>query len=194
MRYEPDLSRSTYPTHTHITQHTHTDLFKPGSFDQALHDCDFVAHCASPFQFKDPEDPQKGFVDPAVNGTLNVLSSALKSKTVKRVVLTSSCAAISWGDPTKHPDGGASHVWSEDDWQTDNTLTNRPYRYSKRLAEEAAWDFVKKHKDCFDLAVINPSFVLGPVLSTRVDAASVKYMKSLLDGSSSKTFPITFGT
>jgi len=153
-----------------------------------------VAHCASPFQFADPDDPQKGFVDPAVNGTLNVLNSALKSKTVKRVVLTSSCAAISWGDPSKHPDGGVSHVWNEDDWQTDNTLTNKPYRYSKRLAEEAAWDFVKRHKNCFDLAVINPSFVLGPVLSTRVDAASVKYMKSLLDGSSSTTFPITFGT
>ncbi len=57
----------------------------------------YIAHCASPFQFSAPGgDPQTGFVDPALNGTNNVLSAALRAGSVKRMVFTSSCAAVSW--------------------------------------------------------------------------------------------------
>jgi len=54
-----------------------------------------VLHTASPFQFA-VSDPQKDLVDPALKGTLNVLHAAAKSGTVKRVVVTSSCAAVAW--------------------------------------------------------------------------------------------------
>lgn len=63
---------------------------------------------------------------------------------------------------------------------------------SKRLAEHAAWDFVATHK-CFELATICPSFVLGPVLSPRVDAESVKFMKALIDGSLKEVGGAAFG-
>jgi len=172
------------------------DLMVEGSFLKAFAGCTFVIHCASPFQFRTPGgDAQKGFVDPALKGTLNVLNCAKNCYgSVKRVVLTSSCAAISWGDASKHPDGGKGHVWTEDDWQEDCTLTSSPYRLSKRLAEQAAWKFVGAADVDFDLAVICPAFVLGPVLSPRLDAASVKHMKTLLDGSAQKTMTVTFGT
>jgi nucleoside-diphosphate-sugar epimerase/uncharacterized cupin superfamily protein len=170
------------------------DLLINGSFDAAVAGCDYVIHCASPFQFTAPGgDGQTGFVDPAVNGTLNVLAAAAASPSVKRVVLTSSCAAVAWQDASIHPDGGAAHVWNEDDWQTDSTLESSSYRLSKRLAEQAAWAFVSRDDVTFDLATICPSFVLGPVLSSRVAAASVKYMKSLLDCSTAETFVVRFG-
>ena len=170
------------------------DLMREGTFDEAIRGCHYVHHCASPFTTNNVDDPEKTFVRPAVDGTLNVLRSASRSsETVKRVILTSSCAAITWGRASKHPDGGKSHVWSEDDWQTDNSLTFGPYRHSKSLAEKAAWDFIRKDKS-FELVVICPSFVLGPVLNSRSDASSIKYMISLLNGKSETTNPITYGT
>ena len=72
------------------------DLLTPGSYDQAMQGCELVFHTASPFIVA-VKDPQKDLVDPAVKGTTNVLESANKTTTVKRVVLTSSCASI-YGD------------------------------------------------------------------------------------------------
>ena len=75
---------------------------------------------------------------------------------VKRVVLTSSIAAVS----------GSSYLngktYSEDDW---SDMTNiAPYPKSKTLAEKAAWDFLKEreknNETSFELAVINPGFVI----------------------------------
>ena len=89
----------------------------------------------SPFFFRAPEGDGNNFVKPAVEGTKNVLAAVEKVGTVKRIVLTSSCAAIAWGDSSNHPDA-PNVVWTEDDWQTDNTLQKGAYRMSKRLAEE----------------------------------------------------------
>jgi nucleoside-diphosphate-sugar epimerase len=169
------------------------DLTLDKSFEEALKGCDYVHHCASPFTTQSVSDPEKTFVRPAVDGTLNIMRAAERAKTVKRVILTSSCAAVTWGHASKHPDGGHSHVWSEDDWQTDNSLTFGPYRHSKSLAERAAWDFVRA-SGAFELVVICPSFVLGPVLNSRADASSIQYMISLLNGKSKTTNPITYGT
>jgi dihydroflavonol-4-reductase len=60
-----------------------------------------------------------------VNGTRNVLEAARQAGTVKRVVLTSSCAAVTWQDAKSH-EGGEEYVWTEDDWQEDNTLEKGP--------------------------------------------------------------------
>lgn len=66
------------------------DLLKAGDFDDVVKGADFVLHTASPF-FTDTSDPQKDLVDPAVNGTTNVLNAAGKAG-IKRVVITSSVA------------------------------------------------------------------------------------------------------
>ncbi len=149
------------------------DLLNDGAFDTIVADCDFVLHTASPY-FVDVKDPQKELVEPAVKGTENVLSACAKSPKVKRVVLTSSMAAI-----TDEPD--SNKVFSEADWNTRSSLKRNPYYYSKTLAEKAAWDFVDKHASNFDLVVINPFLVCGPSLGPGLNESN-KIIKDLLSG------------
>ena len=70
-----------------------TDLLQPGSYKEAMEGCELIYHTASPFK-TDVKDPQKELIEPAVNGTENVLNSAKEVSSVKRVIVTSSCAAI----------------------------------------------------------------------------------------------------
>ena len=106
-------------------------------FSAYVMDVDTIMHMASPYVIN-VKDPQRDLVDPAVNGTVSMLKSAAKSKSVKRVVLTSSVAAI-----TDEPDG---RVLTEADWNTGSSLTRNPYYYSKTLAERAAWDFMGQER------------------------------------------------
>jgi len=154
------------------------DLLKEGSFDEAVKGAQIVFHTASPFPAANPQDPQKDLIDPAVQGTLNVLRSVDKSGTVKRVVLTSSVAAIARGKPE-------SYRYSEKDWNLESKIETAPYPLSKKLAEEAAWKFAKGKT--WELAVICPSFVIGPILSDRQDATSIKAIKALLEGKYKET-------
>ena len=166
------------------------DLLEPNCWDAVLDGCEIVHHCASPFFFTTPGgDPMNGFVKPALQGTRNVLLAAIKAN-VKRVVLTSSCAAITWGHVNNHPQQ-ESHIWTEDDWQKDNTLENGAYRFSKRVAEQEAWKLV--HNTAVELVTICPSFVLGPILSPRADAASIMFMRSMCDGTTEKMAASAFG-
>mmetsp|Transcript_8746 Transcript_8746/g.11763 ORF Transcript_8746/g.11763 Transcript_8746/m.11763 type:complete len:333 (-) Transcript_8746:101-1099(-) len=165
------------------------DLLKEGSFDQAMKGAEYLHHCASPFYMKVPPGSDGTyFTEPAQKGTRNVLESAKKAGTIKRVVVTSSCAAVTWDNRDSHPQG-SQHRWCEDDWQLDATIEKSAYRLSKRLAEEEAWKF----KDTFSIATICPAFILGPVLSSRADAQSVMFMKCLIDGSRPEIRPISLG-
>ncbi len=139
-------------------------LLDEGVFDEVVARCDYVLHTASPYVL-DVEDPQKDLVEPAVNGTTNVLAACKKAGGVKRVVLTSSIAAI-----TDQPD--SSHVYTEDDWNDRSSLSRNPYYYSKTLAERAAWDYLEKEaKGAFELVVINPSIVIGPSLTKALNTS-----------------------
>ena len=131
------------------------DLLTPGAFDDAVRDSEYVIHTASPYAM-DVADPQRDLVDPAVGGTISVLGSCREADSMRRVVLTSSVAAI-----TDQADG---HLNTESDWNTRSSLTRNPYYYSKTLAEQAAWQFMEAGKPGFDLVVINPFFVIGPSL------------------------------
>eukprot|EP00891_Asterochloris_glomerata_P006503 jgi/Astpho2/6503/Aster-06963 len=166
-----------------LTLHA-ADLLKKGSFDKVVDGAHFVFHTASPFQ-RDVEDPQKDLVDPALMGTRNVLSAAVKSKaTVKRVVLTSSFAAVKSNQ--KGPSNGK--LFTEDDWNVESKCDKAgAYSHSKTVAEQAAWEIAKK--DDLDLCVINPTFVLGPVISDRTDATSIKSVKGLLEGTQDSLMP-----
>ena len=129
------------------------DLGSPDSFAPAIGGCDYVIHTASPYVLS-VADPQRDLVEPAVAGTTAVLEAALAATTVRRVVMTSSLAAV-----TDEPD----RVFTEADWNIKSSLTRNPYYFSKTAAEMAAWDFAKAHPG-FDLVVINPSYVVGPSL------------------------------
>jgi nucleoside-diphosphate-sugar epimerase len=125
---------------------------------------EWVLHTASPFHFN-VTDTKRDLLDPAINGTTGILK-AIKAHapSVKRVVVTSSFAAIV--DPKGKPEG---YEYSEKDWNpiTEEEAVSSPqlgYRASKTFAERAAWDFVEKEKPNFTLATVNPPLVFGPVV------------------------------
>jgi nucleoside-diphosphate-sugar epimerase len=156
------------------------DLLEEGSYAEAIKNCELVFHTASPFTM-DVKDPQKELIDPAKLGTRNVLEQANKTPSVKRVVLTSSCAAI-YGDNSdlkETPNG----VFTEEIWNTSSSLKHQPYSYSKTVAEREAWRIVNE-QDRWDLVVINPSLVLGPAINpTAVTSESFNIVKQFGNGS-----------
>ncbi|XP_021772104.1 cinnamoyl-CoA reductase 1-like [Chenopodium quinoa] len=162
------------------------NLLEEGSFDAVLERCEGVFHIASPF-FLDIKDPEAELLDPAVKGTLNVLESCAKFPSIKRVVLTSSMAAISHNGKPLTPE-----VVVDETWFTDPNLVRESkmwYVLSKILAEEAAWKFVKEKG--IDMVSINPAVVIGPLLQPTLNT-SAAVIVSLFDGS--ETFNnMTFG-
>ncbi|KAI7742780.1 hypothetical protein M8C21_018512 [Ambrosia artemisiifolia] len=89
------------------------NLLEEGSFDAAVEGCDGVFHTASPF-YHNVTDPQAELIDPAVKGTLNVLGSCSKASSVKRVVLTSSIAAVAYNGRPRTPDVVVDETWFSD--------------------------------------------------------------------------------
>jgi nucleoside-diphosphate-sugar epimerase len=135
------------------------DLTSDRGWKDAVAGCTYVQHVASPFPAAVPKD-EMALIRPAVDGALRVLNACAASGTVKRVVMTSSVAAVAFG----HTDGHGT-VRTEADWSKVENC--EPYQKSKTLAERAAWDFVNglPSDRRFELAVINPGFVLGPLLN-----------------------------
>lgn len=154
------------------------DLLKYGSFDEAAKGAEAIIHVASPFIIK-VKDAQKELVDPAVNGTKNVLNAATLSGTVQKIVLTSSLASI-LGDSIDMQKQGLSE-FTEAHWNTSSSLTHQPYSFSKVSAEKAAWEKANAQK-IWELVVINPGFVLGPSLTKTSDSESIKIMQDMLKG------------
>lgn len=154
------------------------DLLEPGSYAQAMAGCDVVFHTASPFTTR-VKDPQKELIDPALIGTRNVLDQATQTPSVKRVVLTSSCAAI-YSDAVdcQAAPGG---VLTEEVWNTTSSLAYQPYSYSKTLAEQEAWRIAKAQAQ-WRLVVVNPSLVIGPATNPQPSSESFHYVRQLGDG------------
>ncbi|MEM8996592.1 MAG: aldehyde reductase [Acidobacteriota bacterium] len=155
------------------------DLLHDGSYAAAMRDCSIVFHTASPFTI-DVKDPQKELVDPAVLGTRNVLEEANRQGSVRRVVVTSSCAAI-YGDNAdcRSAPGG---TLTEEIWNLTSSLDHQPYSYSKTQAEKAAWEIAER-QGRWDLVVVNPSFVLGPGIHPHATSESFAMVKQFGDGS-----------
>ena len=156
-----------------------SDLLVDGSYDEAMKDCTIVFHTASPFT-SNYKDPQKDLVDPAVKGTNNVLQSAIRTPSVKKVVLTSSCAAIYTDaiDVESAPGG----ILTEGIWNTTASLDYQPYSYSKTMAEKKAWEIAESQSQ-WQLVSVNPSLVMGPPLNTRsITSESFTILKQMGDG------------
>ena len=155
------------------------DLNRVGSFDEAVRGAEIVIHTASPFFLDDKNDPQKNLVDPAVNGTKNILESVNRSESVIRVVLTSSVAAI-YGDNQDMLKGGHK-VLTEEIWNSSSSLKHNAYSYSKTEAEKVAWK-MEKEQTRWSLVTIHPGFVLGPSLTKRKDSTSIETLLRILRG------------
>ncbi|NPD47086.1 MULTISPECIES: NAD-dependent epimerase/dehydratase family protein [unclassified Lentimicrobium] len=155
------------------------DLLQNASYEEAMKDCELVYHTASPF-INSVKDPQRDLIDPALLGTRNVLDSVNKTESVKRVVLTSSCAAVI-GDTIDLLDlpGG---IADEENWNTTSNLKHQAYSYSKTLAEKEAWK-MNEEQGRWDLVVINPTLVLGPGINPISTSESFNLIKQMGDGS-----------
>jgi dihydroflavonol-4-reductase len=150
------------------------DLTADAGWPEAIAGCDFVLHVASPFPPGIPKNEDE-LIIPAREGALRVLRAA-RAAGVKRVVLTSSFAAIGYGHRlTDRP-------FSEQAWTDPNGDDVTAYIKSKTLAERAAWDFIAREGNALELAVVNPVGVLGPVLGPDY-STSIQLVQRLLDGS-----------
>jgi dihydroflavonol-4-reductase len=150
------------------------DLEEDAGWLQAVAGCDYVLHVASPFPAGVPKREDELIV-PAREGSLRVLRAS-RDAGVKRVVLTSSFAAIGYGTGEK----AKNAPFDEKDW-TNPTADVTAYVKSKTLAERAAWEFIAREGANLELSVVNPVLVLGPVLGADL-STSIALIKRMLDG------------
>ncbi len=149
------------------------DLEKDAGWSEAVAGCDHVLHVASPFPSGIPANEDELIV-PAREGALRVLRAS-RDAGVKRVVLTSSFAAIGYGHkPQTAP-------FDETSWTEPNGDDVRPYVKSKTLAERAAWDFIAREGRDLELSVVNPVAVFGPVLAADY-STSILLVQRMMDG------------
>ena len=150
------------------------DLLEDDGWEDAMWDCDYLMHVASPFVIEDPKDENE-LIKPAKEGTLRALNAAKKAG-IKRVVLTSSVAAVN-----SHMMSGTSDHTT---WTDINSKYVTPYQKSKTIAEKAAWDFYNNQdsNNRIELAVINPGGVMGPQLGNDLGGASTQIVSQLISG------------
>ena len=150
------------------------DLMDDAGWDKAPRDCTFVQHIASPFELKKPKD-RNDLIRPAVEGTRRALEAAL-SANVRRVVQTSSAAAIHYGYP---PD--RTEPFTAADWSRTEGPDVTAYTESKTRAELEAWSIMEAAGRRHDLVSINPTIVLGPLLGEDIGTSAIA-VKRLIDG------------
>lgn len=149
------------------------DLEKEAGWAEAMAGCEFVLHIASPFPATIPKHDDE-LVRPARDGALRALRAS-RDAGVKRVVLTSSFAAIGYGHPP------SNRPFDETDWTDPDSRGLSAYARSKTVAERAAWDFIAREGQGLELAVVNPVGIFGPLLGAHYPA-SIGLVKRMLDG------------
>ncbi len=160
------------------------DLTADAGWEQALAGADHVLHVASPFPAAVPRHEDE-LIIPAREGALRVLRAA-HAAGVRRVVLTSSFAAIGYGPLS------VGKIFTEQDWTDPEAPGVSAYVKSKTLAERAAWDYVAGEGRGMELAVVNPVGVLGPVLCADF-STSIQLVSRMLDGSVPGLPQLSFG-
>ncbi|MBM7116439.1 NAD-dependent epimerase/dehydratase family protein [Archangium primigenium] len=149
------------------------DLQADAGWADAVRGCTYVLHVASPFPPGEPQHEDE-LIRPARDGALRVLRAA-RDAGVRRVVMTSSFAAVGYGHPPRDTPFDETH------WTDTQSPGATAYVKSKTLAERAAWDFIAREGGALELVVINPVGVFGPVLGADF-ASSVLLLKRMLEG------------
>jgi nucleoside-diphosphate-sugar epimerase len=149
------------------------DLTADKNWLEAMIGCDYVLHIASPIFLRLPKNEDE-MIRPAVDGTLRVLKAAREAG-VKRVIMTSNFGAVGYSHKDKNT------IITEESWTNPNEKGLSTYNKSKVLAEQAAWDFIKKEGGSLELSVINPMGIFGPSLSSDL-SSGFEMLKKLLDG------------
>ncbi|WP_203292637.1 SDR family oxidoreductase [Maricaulis parjimensis] len=162
------------------------DLTRDEGWAEAMAGIDYVQHVASPFPMTEPKSADD-LIIPARDGALRALKAA-KAAGVKRVVLTSSVAAVDNGWGPEGPETYDETCWT----QLDGPEPVPFYSQSKTIAERAAWDYVEGEGKGLELAVINPSAILGPVMSADV-STSIALVSRPLTNDLPAYPPLSFG-
>ncbi len=160
------------------------DLLQDEGWASATKGCEFVLHVASPFPARVPDDENE-IIQPAVEGTIRVMRAA-RDAGVRRLVLTSSFAAIGYGHPQQ------DKPFTEANWTNLKSRDVLPYVKSKTLAEHEAWNFMGRERGGLELAVVNPVGVFGPVLGPDF-STSILIVQRLLEGAVPGCPKIWFG-
>ena len=151
------------------------DLNGDTGWREACSGCSGVLHVASPIPARAPKNDDE-LVRPARDGTLRVLNAA-RDAGVRRVVMTSSTAAVAYGQ------GGRSQPFTEADWSDPSDRSDSSaYERSKMIAERAAWDWHSREEAALELVTVCPGAIIGPVLGGDF-SASLDLVKKLMDGS-----------
>ncbi len=151
------------------------DLEADAGWREACSGCSGVLHVASPFPARSPRHDDE-LVRPARDGALRVLGAA-RDASVRRVVMTSSTAAVAYGH------GGRSQPFTEADWSDPGDRSDSSaYERSKMIAERAAWDWHAREGGALELVTVCPGAVIGPVLG-RDFSPSLDIVRKLMDGS-----------
>ncbi len=148
------------------------DLLEAGSLDAALEGCDALIHTAAAVILAAP-DPQEQIIDVAVKGTRNVLDSVARTPSVRRIVMTSSIAAVMSYDQQ-------DKTYTEDDWCTSDDIWLDPYGMGKTQSERLLWEFADKHADRVQAVAINPSVVIGRPLAKHHIRSSLAFIRDLV--------------
>ncbi|KAK6143941.1 hypothetical protein DH2020_024289 [Rehmannia glutinosa] len=158
------------------------DLLRYDSIAAAVSGAAGVIHVASPCVVDEVHDPQRELLDPAVRGTINVLTAA-KELGVRRVVVTSSISAMVAG-----PNCMADAVMNEDCWADEEYCKHNGlwYPLSKILAEKAAWEFAEKNG--LDIVVVNPGTVMGTIIPPAINASMLLTLRLLQGTEVSENF------
>lgn len=146
-------------------------LTDAGSWHKAVAGCDTIFHVASPVPTIQPKNPDE-VIRPAREGTLNVLNAA-RDNGVRRLVVTSSVAAVSHGGHDEN--ASLNQQYSAANWSDPDDTALSPYSVSKTVAELAAWDFCRENH--LDLTTVNPALVLGPALEADYGSSLEALMK-----------------
>ena len=165
----------------HLNVYT-MNLTEDAGWDEGMAGCDYLLHVASPISLERTDEDY--FVKPAIDGVNRALSFA-KKHGVKKVVLTSSVAAIF--DTMEKKD-----IYDESDWSDPDNPHISAYSKSKTLAEKAAWDFLEKENHPFELAVINPALVVGASISGDIGESN-KAVAMVAGGKMPVAVPLMFG-
>lgn len=160
------------------------DLTADAGWAEAAAGCGYVLHVASPFPLAVPRHEDELIV-PAREGALRVLRAA-RAAGVRRVVQTSSFAAVGYGHPQ------VDRPFTEHDWSKPDGQGITAYAKSKTLAERAAWDFMAREGGDMELSVVNPVGVFGPVLSADF-STSIEIVKRMMDGALPAVPRMAFG-
>ena len=143
----------------------HADLSNPKSFEAAIEGCTGVFHVATPVDFENRE-PEEIVTKRSINGALGILKACLNSKTVKRVVYTSSASTVQFPSNADEVDEVDESVWSDEEYIKAHKPFGGSYVISKTLTERAVLEFSEKNG--LEVVTLIPSFVVGPFICPKL--------------------------